>query len=313
MRIDRSISEWTTNPVPIVFAVGFFDGVHLGHQSVFAAAGTEASRLGAKAGVLTFYPHPSAILRPDSCPKMLTSREEKYRILKQLGAEVLLEIPFDASLANWEPDRFIREICKGASRPVKGFCMGENWSFGHNRSGNVAMLQSVGKSDGFSVSPVPPLHHAGAIVSSSRIRSLVAAANFSEAAACLGRPFSVSGTITRGKELGRTIGFPTANLAPGDRALPPDGVYAVLAKTETGSFPAVANLGIRPTVSSAGTRLLETHLLDFSGDLYGQSLEVSFLHFLREEKTFPSLTALKEQISRDAANARLFLQVPAQD
>ena len=302
MRVLGSIDALAEIPKPVVLAAGVFDGMHLGHRAVLETALAESRRLQAAAVALTFDPHPAAILRPDSVPRLLTPTPRKLRLIESLGIPVALVVDFNTGFAAMAAEEFIARLA--AACRLAGICIGEGWVFGHRRQGNAALLRRLGSEKNFLTREVPPVLVDGTVVSSTLIRRALAAGRLSEAARMLGRPPSLAGTVLRGAGLGRKIGFPTANISPAPQQLPPDGVYAVRGRFDGQSHPGVANLGVRPTVADGPRRLLEVHLFDFSGDLYGRDLEVDFLEFLRPEKKFESLDALREGIARDAVAAR---------
>lgn len=286
---------------PLHLALGVFDGVHAGHQEVISRAVKAAAAEGGLAGVLTFDPHPIRVIAPGKAPAaLLETLEHKARVVRDLGVQLLIPIHFDLKFAKMEASEFISRLL---AAPVRTIAVGEDWRFGHNRSGDVTFLTSVAARYGFRLEAVPPVMHDGERISSSRIRQAIRDGNLPEAGRMLGRPYTVSGKVIEGRKLGRTLGFPTANLATGSLQLPPDGVWAVEASIGDSSRTGVANLGVRPTVDGE-KRSLEVHLFDFSGDLYGREMEVRFVKHLREEVKFPSLDALKAQISADAKAAR---------
>jgi riboflavin kinase / FMN adenylyltransferase len=294
---------------PLHLALGVFDGVHLGHQAVIARAVAAAEKQGGLAGVLTFDPHPIRVLAPAKAPaSLLATLGHKARLTAALGAELFVALRFDPAFAAMEASEFMEKLC---AAPVQTIAVGEDWRFGHNRTGDVPFLIREGAVRGFRLEAVPPVMFDGERISSTRIRQAIRDGNLTGAADMLGRPHSVSGVVARGDQLGRTLGFPTANLATGDVQLPPDGVWAV--RVSIGDAPpvaGVANLGNRPTVGGSG-RLLETHLLDFDGDLYGRTIDVRFVRHLRPEVRFPSLEALRQRIAVDVAAARVALESPA--
>jgi riboflavin kinase/FMN adenylyltransferase len=306
MRVLGSIDALAEISSPVVLAAGVFDGMHLGHRAVLETALAESRRLGAVAVALTFDPHPASILRPDAVPRLLTPTPRKLRLMEELGFETALVVDFNADFAAMSAEDFVTNLAS-AAHPLSGICIGEGWMFGHRRQGNVALLRRIGSEKNFFTREVPPVLVDGILVSSTLVRQSIAEGRLSQAERLLGRPHALVGTVLRGAGLGRKIGFPTANISIDQQQLPPDGVYAVEVVLDHKTFPAVANLGIRPTVSSDPRRLLEVHLFDFSGDLYGSELEVRFLDFLRPEKKFESLDALRESIARDATAAREFL------
>jgi len=287
---------------PLHLALGVFDGVHVGHQAVIGRAVDAARREGGLAGVLTFDPHPIRVIAPAKAPSsLLATLGHKAGIVGGLGAELLIPLCFDQELAAMEAGRFLDLLL---ASPVRTIAVGEDWRFGKGRHGDVELLQSRAQASGFRLEAVPPVMVDGERVSSTRIRQAIRDGNLSAAAILLGRPYSVCGPVVHGRQLGRTIGFPTANLSTGDAQLPPDGVWAVTALLPDRTLrQGVANLGVRPTVDGA-TRSLEVHLFDFSEDLYGAGLEIFFVGFLRPEKKFADVPALRLQIEADAARAR---------
>ncbi|MBX3740336.1 MAG: bifunctional riboflavin kinase/FAD synthetase [Akkermansiaceae bacterium] len=287
---------------PLHLALGVFDGVHVGHQAVIGRAVDAARREGGLAGVLTFDPHPIRVIAPAKAPSsLLATLGHKARIVGGLGAELLIPLCFDQELASMEAGRFLDLLLES---PVRTIAVGEDWRFGKGRHGDVELLQSRAETSGFRLEAVPPVMVDGERVSSTRIRQAIRDGNLSAAATLLGRPYSVCGPVVHGRRLGRTIGFPTANLSTGDAQLPPDGVWAVTALLPDGTVrQGVANLGVRPTVDGV-TRSLEVHLFDFSEEIYGAELEISFVGFLRPEKKFADVPALRRQIGADAARAR---------
>jgi riboflavin kinase/FMN adenylyltransferase len=301
MRILRSISELSEVPGPVTLSIGVFDGVHLGHRAVLQSAMDDAA--GGSAVALTFDPHPARILRRDRAPRLLTSTPHKARLIEALGMPWLLIVTFDEDFAAQPAEAFIRKLAE-ACRPLRKICVGQNWAFGHKRTGNVALLQKLGAELGFDVAETPSVAIAGETVSSTRIRDAVERGELATARALLGRDYTILGTVERGDELGRTIGFPTANLRAHNEQFPPDGVYAVRVQVGDETMHGVANIGCRPTVSGSAERKLEVHVFDFAGDLYGRDLEVDFVKFLRPERKFAGLEELRGQIGRDAALAR---------
>jgi len=301
MRILRSIADLAAIPGPVVLAAGVFDGLHLGHQAVLRAARDAARAVGGTAVALTFDPHPARILRPGDAPRLLTSTAHKLRLMADLGVENVLLVTFDAAFSVLEPEDFIARL-HAASPLLSRICVGRGWRFGRARSGDAALLHKWG--DSFQTTGVDPVSVDGRVVSSTIIRQAVEAGDLATARKLLGRDYAVLGTVQRGGEIGRKLGFPTANLAAHNEQFPPDGVYAAHALLAGRTHAAVANVGMRPTVSPTGPRLLEVHLLDFAEDFYGQDMEVTFRDFLRPEKKFPSLDALRMQIAADVARAR---------
>ncbi|HEX4109685.1 MAG TPA: bifunctional riboflavin kinase/FAD synthetase [Solirubrobacteraceae bacterium] len=274
-------------PRPRRLAVGTFDGVHLGHRAVIAGADT----------VLTFDPHPTTVVAPEHVPRLLTSVPMKAELLEELGVRELVIIPFDAAFAEHSAKAFIDDVLVGALRATQ-VSVGENFRFGHRAQGTVALLAADPR---FSTHVAPLLEVDGEIVSSSHIRGLVAAGEVELATHFLGRPFELRGEVVGGDEVGRTLGFPTANQVPTQSmVVPGHGIYASLADGR----PAATSIGVRPTFVTGRGELIETYVLDFNGDLYGHELRVQFLRRLRGERRFDSAEALVEQMNQDVQDAR---------
>lgn len=310
MQILRSIAELASVPGPLFLAIGVFDGVHLGHQAVIRRAVGDAKKAGGTAVVVTFDPHPMRVLRPENAPRLLTSTTHKTALLQQLGPTHLLIIPFDLAFAATPPEAFVTALAQ-ASKPLREICVGHSWSFGKGRAGNLELLDRIGNELGFEEVGIPAVEVDGEIVSSTLIRAAVEQGDLAKASRLLGRPFSILGTVKHGRHLGHTLGFPTANISAHKEQYPPNGVYAVEARLqgETTLRAGVVNIGVRPTVETEGSaRLLELHLFDFSGDLYGRDVEVIFRDFLRTEQRFPDLDALKAQIACDVSTAKAVLE-----
>lgn len=306
MQTIHSLEELQSISEPLHLALGVFDGVHLGHQAVIGKAVKAAKESGGIAGVLTFEPHPIRVLAPHKAPRrILASIQHKEELLSALGIEVLVVIPFTAEFAQQEASDFLSEMVS-ASLNLKTLAMGEDWKFGRKRYGDVALLRRFGSEHGVDVKSAESIRLNGEVVSSTRIRQAIRDGNLSAVAAMLGREYSVLGTVIKGRQLGRTLGFPTANLRVHNEQLPPDGVWVVEVTLTDGSrYRAAGNLGMRPTVEGEnGQRLLEVHLLDYTGDLYGDDLEVRFLSFVRGEQKFDSLDELQVQILEDVAFCR---------
>lgn len=301
----HSISDLATIPGPLFLAIGVFDGVHLGHRAVIERALADAQAAGGECVLATFDPHPVRVLRPEKAPRLLTSTPHKLRLIRALGVRHLLVIRFDLDFAATPPDAFIRQLA-AAGRPLREICVGHQWSFGKGRTGNLELLARLGNELGFDEVGVLAVELDGAVVSSTMIRQAVERGDLARATRLLGREYSILGTVIEGLKLGRTLGFPTANLSAHNEQFPPDGVYAVEVR-QIGGAPrrGVANIGVRPTLANAsGERSLEVHLFDFDGSLYGTDLEVFFRRYLRPERKFPSLEALREQIAADVEEAR---------
>jgi len=293
----RSIAELARVPGPVHLAIGVFDGVHVGHRAVIRTA---LGQPDGSAVVVTFDPHPARILRPDRSPLLLTSTRHKLAILKGLGVVRTLVLSFDESFAQTLAEDFVHGL-QAACRPLGSIAVGDDWVFGHRARGSVALLRSLG----ITVHAVEAVTVEGAAARSTGVREALAHGDLARAAGLLGRPPTVLGIVVAGRQLGRKIGFPTANLALENEQLPPNGVYAVRATLGGRALDGVANLGLRPSVESdALERRLEVHLFDFDEDIYGREVEVEWVEFLRPERAFPSLEALTAQIVLDAAEAR---------
>jgi len=284
-------------------ALGNFDGVHRGHQAVIASAHKVAEQIGAALGVVMFEPHPRRFFQPDAPPFRLQSAAQRARALSEVGVDEVFEIGFDADLARSTDREFAERVlkdCIGAAH----VSVGADFRFGRGRMGDVASLTRFGDEFGFTVDAVAPVG-GEAKVSSSAIRHAIKAGDMDTASDLLGRPWAIEGIVTHGFKRGRKFGFPTANLALGDYIQPRLGVYAVRADLGDGVLlPAVASVGVNPTVGSLPAPLLETHLLDFSGDLYGKLIEVEMIAFLRDEEKFNDVAALKVQMTQDVIDAR---------
>ena len=309
MEILRSIPELSQLPGPLFLAIGVFDGVHLGHQAVISTSAQHARAANGTPVVLTFDPHPEKILRPDKAPRLLTATSHKIALIRALGVRHLLIIPFGKHFAATEPEDFVHQLVQ-SSKPLREICVGHEWSFGRNRRGNLQLLEKLGAQFDFNVVGIPPVKVSGEIVSSTTIRRAVEAGDLKKAAIMLGREYTILGTVVHGDDLGKKMGFPTANLSAHNEQFPPNGVYFAEAKVEGTVYPGVVNLGYRPTMSSAGSnRTLEVYLLDFDRDVYNKDLELRFVRYLRPEKKFENVDALVRQIERDVEQARELAQL----
>lgn len=310
MRIFRHYEEIPAEFRGGVIALGNFDGVHRGHQVVIGEALRHAHALGRPAAVMTFDPHPRRLFQPDQAPFTLTPLRTKTHHIEALGVDYLYLQHFDRDFAAFTAEQFVDTVlCQGLE--VCHVVVGEDYMFGARRSGSAEVLKQMAASRNFGVTSVPPVQDGeGAVFSSTRARKALIEARPREAAHVLGRPWEIEGRVEHGDKRGRTIGFPTANLALGDYQRPACGVYAIRAGVDEGAstrwYDGVANYGRRPTFDKTD-ELLEVHLFDFSGDLYHQHLRVQMIEFLRPEQTFSGLDALKAQIVSDAEQARIIL------
>ena len=304
MKILRTPSDLPAGPRRVCVAIGVFDGVHLGHQQVIRQTVADAEQHEALSVVVTFDRHPNAVVAPTRMPPPVYSLTQKLRAIEALGVEGAWVIHFDEAFSRQTGEEFVRALVRDFSQ-LRSVCVGSGFTFGHRRSGDVGLLRRLGVELNFSVHGLAAVSLDGEPVSSTRIREAIRGGQFDAAGQMLGRAWSLAGPVVRGDQLGGKLGFPTANLDVNGRALPPNGVYAVHVRIDAQIHRGVLNIGFRPTVSSGAPELrVEAHLFDFTGDLYGRDLEITFLEKLREEQTFPSLAALKEQIARDVASAR---------
>ena len=307
MKILDSIGGLSGLKGPIVLAAGTFDGVHLGHRALIRRAMEEASSCGGTAVVMTFDRHPASLLRPEQAPKLLTRNDEKISLLQEMKVPALLMLEFTTDLARVPARDFIVSLVAAAG-PLHALCVGHEWFFGKGGEGNVALLKSLGKEQGFEVIQIDPVAVAGSPISSTRIRTAISTGNLAEAAFCLGHPYLLSGAVISGAGLGSKIGFPTANLDITGMQLPPNGVYAVKVSRGAATLSGVCNIGLRPTVDASATvPVVEVHLFDLAADLGGEKLSLEFLKFLRPEQKFTGLEELKEQIAKDCSEARAIL------
>jgi len=288
----------------VCLALGFFDGVHLGHQQIIRQTITDARQHDAASVVITFDQHPNAIVAPARVPPLIYSLPQKIRTIRRLGPEALLLIHFDQDFSRQPGEAFVRVLANQFGA-IQSICVGADFVFGHRRSGDVALLKKLGSELGFSVHGVAAVSLDGKAISSTRIRERIVEGDFDVAGQMLGRAYSISSRVVRGDMLGRKLGFPTANLDITGLVLPPCGVYAATAHAADKPHHAVLNIGHRPTLDNPDPPLrFEAHILDYSGDLYGQELEVTPVKKLRDERKFSSLDDLKAQIARDIQLAR---------
>ncbi len=308
MQVIRD-SQPSDNSKRSVVTIGAYDGVHRGHQAVIAQVRKEAQALGCQSVVVTFDKHPASVVRPESAPKLLTDLDQKLELLQQTGIDATLIVEFNRERSTEDPALFVKRVLVDTLR-AQVVVVGEDFHFGFNRGGNVAMLRELGVQFDFRVEPVKLIARPDGVeepVSSTSIRRALAGGQVEIATNLLGRAYEVRGVVVNGDKRGRAIGFPTANIeVPNAMCLPADGVYAGKFQCNDGSVHACAiNIGRRPTFfEHADHSLLEAHLLDFDGDLYGQTVSVTFEHFLRSERKFDGLESIKVQLQRDVAAAR---------
>ena len=284
-----------------------FDGVHLGHQHVVRQAWLDARALGAASVILTFNPHPLAVIAPDRAPNLLQSVAERTRLLGELGIDAVLLMHFTPETRLVTGEQFVRHLAQGFGR-IRSFTVGEGFQFGHGRSGDVPLLRRLGEELGFVVHATAPIRIGDEIVSSTRIRGALRAGDLGLVAQLLGRPYTIASTVQTGDRLGRQLGFPTANLDIRGLELPPMGVYAVRVQHRDREWLGALNLGCRPTLRHPQPSVqCEVHLLDFQGDIYGEEIRVEFAALLRSERRFANPAELREQIGRDVAAVRALL------
>jgi riboflavin kinase/FMN adenylyltransferase len=292
---------------PVALTVGNFDGVHRGHQAMLERLTGEARRRRLASCVLTFEPHPREFFAPQAAPTRLTSLREKCELLAARGLERVHVQRFTPDFAALAPEAFVEQTLAGHLN-ARWLLVGEDFRFGAKRAGDLPALKRLAARQGFEVAVMPVVAHAGTRVSSSAVRAALASGDLASAEALLGRPYSISGRVVHGRKLGRELGFATANVQLKHNRPPLTGIYAVRVHGAAGdALPAVASLGVRPTITASGRAVLEVHLFEFSGDLYRKHLRVEFLKKIRDEEKYSGLEALRAQIGRDCEAARRFL------
>lgn len=302
MRIVRGLESYPPEPPPSAIALGAFDGIHVGHRAILGTAISVGRLRGVQALACTFEPHPLEVLQPGRAPIPITTLDERLALMDETGVDAVVVLEFTPGLAAMEPEAFVKDIVLerlGARDVVVGF----NHRFGHGARGDARLLTELAARLGFNAHIVPPQEVDGIPVSSSEVRVLLQRGDVELAARFLGRPYGVGGRVVRGVGRGRTLGFPTANVEPERPLLIPTGVYACRVEVDGSVYPAVVNIGVRPTFSE-GTLAVEAHLLDFSGDLYAKGVRLHFVRRLRGEQKFSGPEALRQQIARDIAVAR---------
>jgi riboflavin kinase / FMN adenylyltransferase len=299
---DDARPAWLTHPV---LALGNFDGLHRGHQKIIERVKRGAAEHGGTPMAMTFDPHPPRVVRPDKAPPLLMTKSQRLDALHQAGIRCVAVVRFTRELSEWDPETFVRTVLVDWLR-VSEVWVGANFLFGHERSGNFSLLRTLGQRYGFRADKIDPVRYKDFVVSSTRIRRLVGEGRVDEAGALLGHTFYIDGTVVAGRQRGREIGFPTANLATGNELLPPHGVYATTMTIDGVVHAGLTNIGMRPTFGETETTV-ETHLLGYSGDLYGRDVRLSFVLRLRDERKFDDVDALRAQIEADQRRAeRLF-------
>jgi len=286
-----------------VLALGNFDGMHRGHLKIVERVRRVADERSAAAIAMTFEPHPSKIVRPDKAPPLLMTHQQKLDALNRAGMHGVAIIRFTSELAHWDPETFVRTVLVEWLH-VAEVWVGANFLFGHDRTGNFSTLRSLGARYGFRAEKIDPVRYKEFVVSSTRIRRLVTEGRVDEVGALLGRHYSIDGTVVHGQHRGRGLGFATANLCSENELIPPHGVYVTTATLNGVAYPAVTNIGKRPTFETVEETVIETHVLDFDKDLYGARMNLGFVQRLRDEKRFDNIEALKTQIEMDRGQAR---------
>ncbi len=295
---DDPRPPWLVHPV---LALGNFDGLHRGHLKIIERVRRGAAEHGGTPMAMTFDPHPPRVVRPDKAPPLLMTKTQRLEALNRAGIACVAVVRFTHELSEWAPETFVRTVLAEWLR-VSEVWVGANFLFGHGRSGNFSLLRTLGQQHGFRADKIDPVRYKDFVVSSTRIRRLVAEARMDEAGALLGHPYFLDGTIVEGRKRGKTIGFPTANMVTENELIPPHGVYATTTTIDDVVHAGVTNIGVRPTFDESEPTI-ETHLLRYSGDLYGRRVRLSFVQRLRDERRFDSVDALRAQIEADQRRA----------
>jgi riboflavin kinase/FMN adenylyltransferase len=304
MEIIRDLEALVRHPYPIT-AIGNFDGVHLGHRAILKAAIERARAAGGTAFALTFDPLPAKLLAPARAPRLILTPDDKLELLRRSGIDGVIVLNFTLDLSMLSPRDFVRDYLIGKIG-VREVVVGHSVSFGHNRVGNAAVMVELGRELGFDTTVVGPVKIDGIEVSSTKVREAIAGADLRGAARLLGRYHFLSGSVMHGRERGRTIGFPTANLASETECIPPDGVYATRVVLDDGAYGSITNIGMRPTFTESA-RSIEAHIFDFSRDIYGKQIKLELIERIRTERKFDNADALKAQIALDLSKAREIL------
>ncbi len=309
MQVYRDPFRSVDLPKGGVVTVGNFDGVHLGHQAMLRDVVARAREAGAPALVVTFDPHPLKVLHPERAPKMIQTLRQREEAIEACGVDGLVLVPFTRDFSLVPAAEFAKELL-GRRLAVREVRVGHRFVFGHGREGNLELLEAVGRAAGFRVSGFEDVVDAAGAISSTRIRAAVAEGRVVEANALLGRPYAMDGIIAKGDRMGRKIGFPTMNLQPSNELYPMDGVYFSSVRIDSfeRTFACVTNIGRRPTVYEDYATTIESYILDFSSDVYGERVRLSFFERVRDEMTFPSMLELTAQIRRDVEATRRYFQ-----
>jgi riboflavin kinase/FMN adenylyltransferase len=296
---DPRPGRWT-NPV---LALGNFDGLHRGHSKILERVKRRAAERAGTCVVMTFDPHPPRVVRPDKAPPLLMTKSQRLEALDEAGVQGAAVVRFTPELSRWEPETFVRTVLVEWLR-VAEVWVGANFLFGRDRAGNFTLLRSLGARYGFRAEKIDPVRYKEFVVSSTRIRRLIAEGRVDEAGALLGRQYAIDGVVVAGAHRGQALGFPTANLQTENELVPPNGVYATTVAFEGIVYPSVTNIGVRPTFGDTPAPVIETHVLGVERDLYGARLRLGFVQRIRDERAFESLDLLRAQIEADAGRVR---------
>jgi riboflavin kinase/FMN adenylyltransferase len=303
---DDPRPAWLVHPV---LALGNFDGLHRGHLKIVERVRRGAAEHGGTPMAMTFDPHPSRIVRPDKAPPLLMTKAQRLEALDRAGIAAVAVVRFTTELSHWDPEAFVRTVLVDWLR-VSEVWVGANFLFGHDRSGNFSTLRTLGQRYGFRADKIDPVRYKEFVVSSTRVRRLVAEGRMDEAGALLGHPYYIDGTVVAGKRRGRELGFPTANLQTENELLPPNGVYATTTTIDGVVHASLTNVGVRPTFGDTVKPIIEAYVLGFNGDLYGRPVRLGFVQRLRDERKFEDVDALRTQMEADRRRAeRLFAQL----
>ncbi len=286
-----------------VLALGNFDGLHRGHMKIIDRVRRRAGERGGTPAAMTFDPHPPRVVRPDKAPPLLMTKAQRIEALGRSGMQGIAVMRFTEEVSRWEPEVFVRTVLVEWLHVVEVW-VGANFLFGHARGGNYSVLRSLGARYGFRAEKIDPVRYKDFVVSSTRVRRLIAEGRVDEAGALLGHHYFIDGTVVRGAGRGRQMGVPPATVQPANELVPPPGVYATTVTIDGVVRPAVTNIGYRPTFGDAHAPVIESHVFDFDRDLYDRELRLSFVQRLREERAFPDVDALRAQIDADCRNAR---------
>ena len=308
MQIIEDLAEFPPSLSYPVMSIGVFDGVHLGHQLILQRLTERAKRMEGTSVILTFTPHPQKIISPARAPLLLQTRQQKEKILEGLEVDIMLRLPFTRRLSLYSPPEFARQVLH--DHGIREIHVGSNFRFGHQRSGDIGTLTSLGEEYRFQVHEIDPVYHGETRISSSYIRSLLAAGGVALARHLLGRPYQVEGIVVRGSGKGAQLSFPTANLELENELVPASGVYITRAHLNGKTYSAVTNIGIRPTLSDQTTDkpVVEPHLLDFEENIYGKHMKLDLCFRLRAEKKFDGVEELKRQIGKDVTRTRRYMK-----